>query len=615
MKQGDILGAYRSIDGGRIDLNLAGGLETDMAEATVFHEECHAWLSRTTALGVVQSMIEAEAQTAADLPYAKGRLRCAQVLAEKTRRVQEIFATNMELLKVQKLGGEAAQRRVFAGLPAEYQAYYLAMEPVHRMNIPVTSQMQAISALCACAMNVVLPPGSTQTAERMDEALRGARNPDVRLRAALDAFLETGKLPDDAVDMQQVQRMAEEAAPGLRTYIREGFAQAPGVLEALRERQKSGDPQALDREITDRMLRRVCLFSPSVSADAAWKPVDLADRAALLRPIAAEDGSFPYARLLVWQDGYREETVRTENLKARLRRCPFPFMLFSGYREAPALMAQYAGHAAVQTVIFQTQEECEDWLLEDRRLETVYVGEIRTAAGRSDICVLFFSLRESPGTIFVFPTLGCIRENLFGGTHLQARCVEADDRMFLRVFAALGDEVQIMRYLTGLMEMLLGRSWTEISRDPHFSRLINRLVETAFNSALASRRRDEIRVAASLPQKETRGEPFYCLMRFEGEINTGDTEMDGSAGLALLFLDRETAGDFARRFKRTGCAAGIDRIYWPYFYEMVQAQKGVVVLVQNGQPLIGRRIALDTIADWFGLPKGRDRSPPGPGGK
>ena len=59
MKQGDILGAYRSIDGGRIDLNLAGGLETDMAEATVFHEECHAWLSRTTALGVVQSMIEA----------------------------------------------------------------------------------------------------------------------------------------------------------------------------------------------------------------------------------------------------------------------------------------------------------------------------------------------------------------------------------------------------------------------------------------------------------------------------------------------------------------------------------------------------------------------------
>ncbi len=274
MKQGDILGAYRSIDGGRIDLNLAGGLETDMAEATVFHEECHAWLSRTTALGVVQSMIEAEAQTAADLPYAKGRLRCAQVLAEKTRRVQEIFATNMELLKVQKLGGEAAQRRVFAGLPAEYQAYYLAMEPVHRMNIPVTSQMQAISALCACAMNVVLPPGSTLTAERMDEALRGARNPDVRLRAALDAFLETGKLPDDAVDMQQVQRMAEEAAPGLRTYIREGFAQAPGVLEALRERQKSGDPQALDREITDRMLRRVCLFSPSVSADAAWKPVD-----------------------------------------------------------------------------------------------------------------------------------------------------------------------------------------------------------------------------------------------------------------------------------------------------------------------------------------------------
>ena len=133
--------------------------------------------------------------------------------------------------------------------------------------------------------------------------------------------------------------------------------------------------------------------APKLTLGVAWVAV----RAALLRPIAAEDGSFPYARLLVWQDGYREETVRTENLKARLRRCPFPFMLFSGYREAPALMAQYAGHAAVQTVIFQTQEECEDWLLEDRRLETVYVGEIRTAAGRSDICVLFFSLRESPG--------------------------------------------------------------------------------------------------------------------------------------------------------------------------------------------------------------------------
>ena len=74
---GEILGAYRSSGGGRIYLNPAGNLEAGAAAGTLFHEECHWWLSRTTALGVLQSAMEMALYASEDLAAAKQQIRCS----------------------------------------------------------------------------------------------------------------------------------------------------------------------------------------------------------------------------------------------------------------------------------------------------------------------------------------------------------------------------------------------------------------------------------------------------------------------------------------------------------------------------------------------------------
>ena len=114
---GEILGAYRSSGGGRIYLNPAGNLEAGAAAGTLFHEECHWWLSRTTALGVLQSAMEMALYATEDLAAAKQQIRCIQILAEKSREVQEIFATKQHLLKLQEVLGLLEAQRILLQLP------------------------------------------------------------------------------------------------------------------------------------------------------------------------------------------------------------------------------------------------------------------------------------------------------------------------------------------------------------------------------------------------------------------------------------------------------------------------------------------------------------------
>lgn len=121
MREERVLGAYCGLGGGRIYLDLMGSLETGTAESTLYHEQCHGWLGRTTELGFLQAALEMEAWLAEDEPYHRALLRWVQFLTEKTRTVQEVFATNMELLKVWGIpwqGGDApAVSGTSGGLP------------------------------------------------------------------------------------------------------------------------------------------------------------------------------------------------------------------------------------------------------------------------------------------------------------------------------------------------------------------------------------------------------------------------------------------------------------------------------------------------------------------
>ena len=79
--------------------------------------------------------------------------------------------------------------------------------------------------------------------------------------------------------------------------------------------------------------------------------------------------------------------------------------------------------------------------------------------------------------------------------------------------------------------------------------------------------------------------------------------MEGNSRAALLFPERETAERFARRYETGYTAVGVDRRYWPYFYEMVNSAGGMVVLALDPAGTRGEYVSVDRVAEHFGLPR------------
>lgn len=599
MREERVLGAYCGLGGGRIYLDLMGSLETGTAESTLYHEQCHGWLGRTTELGFLQAALEMEAWLAEDEPYHRALLRWVQFLTEKTRTVQEVFATNMELLKVWEYHGREEMLRLFQGLPEVYQMYYRTMSPVHVRGGDLPTQRQQISALCAWAMNAVLSPGEVKSLEGLEKALSGPNDPTDRLKAALDRFRQTGETPEVLLEEDRLLELAQEVAPRAERYLREGFHQLPQVLADLERRLERGEEQAVGEEMTRSLLRRASLFEPGRLGASHTAPVEPKGRGALLWRVADGEERWSYGRLLTWQGGYREETVSAGRLAERLEGCDAPILLYADQRACPDLLAAWKG---VRTVLFQTQEECESWLMAEGH-RSVYVGEGRAVAGQTDLRLLFFCLREAPETLWLFPTVSYIRDRLLERTGLTGRCVPAHRPGFLRLFGAFPDEGQILRHLQACLTLLLGRSWTEFLEDPKLCPLAASLGRTLGNSALRIKQKDYFRRLAALPLPETGGAPFFCLMRFDDEGNTGDTYLEGNSRAALLFPERETAERFARRYETGYTAVGVDRRYWPYFYEMVNSAGGMVVLALDPAGTRGEYVSVDRVAEHFGLPR------------
>ena len=600
---GEILGAYRSSGGGRIYLNPAGNLEAGAAAGTLFHEECHWWLSRTTALGVLQSAMEMALYASEDLAAAKQQIRCIQILAEKSREVQEIFATNQHLLKLQEVLGLLEAQRILLQLPPAYQGYWQVMEPVRRAGTSLKHQRQVIADLCVYAMAVILPPGSTGNPSQLCRALQGDRSPSVRLRKALDHFLKTGEVPVQAADDGQLLRSLQTEAGAISRELEEEFRQLPHLMKQLRAQATQYGTASLD--VSGRMLRRVCLFEPiRISAQETAAPPD-SDCAALLWRMTGSAPAFDYCHLLFWQNGYRQETLCGAQLADQGKSCHFPCLLFS---DAEALGNQAFSSfpaAVVKTVILQTLEECRQCFLTAGPVGTVYVGELQAASQQTGIRLLLFCRREDCKTIYLFPTISEIRDRLLEQTGWTAQCALADSRLFLRLFGAFSDEAQVFSYLKSCIQLLLGRSWKDLSQSPCLRPLVCHWGRSLFESALRIQPRDHFRRLASLPQRNTPGQPLFCLMRFEGDWNTGDTFVEGNTNSVLLFLSRDAAAAFAEHYAPAYTPAGIDRIYWPAFYEMILCQTGRAVLALNRAGTLGRHVMIQELAERLGLPAER----------
>lgn len=587
------LGSYSNFRGGRIYLNAALNAEVDSMFGTVQHETAHAWLMGTTMLGALEKLMYMEMLLSEDedKAYSKDRKACVSVLTEYTRAVQEIYANNMELLTIEKQLGHEEMLQALKQRPEEYQNYFMEMWPVHQSSLSPLEKQRHIHTMCCYAMNPTLEKESLRNAYALAKYLQGKDNPLQRLRYAILNYQKNGALPGQSIDELDILRYAEMVLKYSKPYLREAIENYDQILGNL-----SGEFVA---DIIDKlMMDKICLFEPAkICPKWSWDACEAVDAVFFVSRnilnLQEEDNFY----LIRYEGSYVVEAVNASELSRRIEKSISVCTLLSEFDIEKEQPKNFEQGQALLTVLLQTYEECAGWLRRNQGKNEICAGELRAVGNQTDISILLFSLRGKPEKVYAFPTLRAIRNRLLQEFGLENRCYQANETAFLFLFSWLKNELDILEYLQGLLQLLLDRSWTELSKNNTLHQFIASIGNNLANQALRFKRNDYYKVMAALPQKGTQKAPLFTLMRFKGERNTGDTYADSNSQAPYLFLSKAAAVEFAAHWANDLSCVGVDWIFWPYFKSMTAKGKVVLVLdVTNG---IGKLVNVEDIETLY----------------
>ena len=591
-----ILGSYHSWMGGRIYLNLLENMLNQSMAGSCLHEMAHAYLTGTTVLGTLQQVVQMEALLSEepDRRYSSACETCAKMLTERTRFVQEVHANNLELLTLEERLGQEEMLRALFSRPKDYQDYYMELLPVHRSGRPIREKLKAVSQLCAYAMNIPLPPQATLDPLVLAAWLNDKANPTLRLREAVKEYEKCGVLPEQDLDVEALFKFAETASVYVTPYLKDAAADFDRLMAGLTWESAT--------DLVNRQMReKVCLFDPAMLRPTRVSRLPEGEDRVLLvikgaRPLLDEKNFY---LVQYGGEGYVSMEAEPAELDKRLFRCISSCILLSEYdqeREAPQ---EFCAGQSVLTVLIQTSAACRRWLQKERELGCIFVGELRACCGQTDVSILFFCRRGAPRRIFVFPTLHVIGHELLQAFGLEDCCRHIGDRDFLKLFSCMDNELRMLQYLQGLLELLLGRGWKQMVENKALGQLAFGVGRSVLDSGIQFLRADHYKILAALPEKETKG-PLFTLMRFQGTRNTGDTFAEAKTHAPLLFSTKAEAEEFAARFAPEYTAVGIDEIYWPFFRAMMRERKQGVILVLDNKTLAGKLVDVDAVsAIWY----------------
>ena len=530
-----------------------------------------------------------------DEPYSRDRKACVAVLAEHTRAVQEIYANNMELLTIEKELGREEMLQALRHRPEEYQNYFMKLWPVHQSGRSLEEKQRHIHALCCYAMNPRLEKEALRHAYTLATCLRGNAGPLRRLQGAICAYQTDGILPEDRMDERDILRFAAETLKYVSPHLN-------GAIERYDELLESVSGASAADMVENWMMDKICLFDPAkIRPKRVWDEWDAEGTVFLAMRNVLNLQKEENFYLIGYQGAYVGQEVTGAELRRRMGKCASVCTLFSEFDPEKESMGEVEPGQALRTVLFLTYEECAGWL---RGLsgEAVRVGELGAAGDQTDLSILLFQLRGKPERVFVLLTLGAIRNRLFREFGLEDRCLQGSEEGFLSLVSWLKNEVDMLKYFRGLLQLLLGRGWEELLKSGTLRRFAAVIGGNLANQALRMKRPEHYRILAALPQKQTQAVPLFALMRFEGERNTGDTYGDPNFRAPLVFPSKASADAFSAYWASGFSGVGIDRIFWPYFKGM--AEKGRVILVVDAAERRGKVVRVEDLERIYGGEEG-----------
>ncbi len=614
-----MLGKYSFREGGSISIPMGPNMEMKTEASTQIHEMYHMHLMNLTNLGFVLQVLEMERlfSEGKDDTQNKRIEKYTQIISKRIHRVQEIYANNMELVWVREIGGLKSAKKCYDSKPKAYKEYCDFMNIItENKDLSYSDKQNWINTLCMYAMNICISSeyfiNALESDKKLIQYFNSENHPEKRLEKEIE-FYKKGIYIDlkDSFEQDMIGFISKIKERGIIKYIEHDFFTG---LNKLNENKLNGniinkkDIQQLNEEYYKAIEESIKVFDFStikVQRGISFigkKQISFFVFKKCMNLDKKSDNYYLIGHVIYQNEPiYIGAEVTSMELSQFLENVSCVAVSFYEYNVEKCCPKYFLAQEKPVIVLFDDYKTCYSWFGEELKKDEFLIGNLYDNTVNNFYTLLFFSRRNDPNTIFIFPTTKKLAERLIRDFELKHIEIYSNQINFLKILSCLDNEPNMLKVLQWLLSFLTNSKGEFLPLYDSAAKMNFDLTRTLLDSALRIKVKNYFKCLAALPTKNTIGKPFYALMEFDGENNTGSIKATTDEKLPIFFYSKQDATKWKDKYITadsditTYQVVGVDRRYWNTLKEFLLKINRKICVCFNTENALAKIIEVNDI--------------------
>lgn len=573
------LGHFDYREGGKIKLSINNNMRTDMGAFTEVHEINHMHLAYMTDLGFLLNALELERYLSSDenSEYSKIILKYIDVINNSMLYVQEVYANSIELLMAEKIVGFEFSRKLYDSKTDQYRHYCDVLNDV--LNKPTNTYMDKrlmINCICYFAFHLDFESEeflvALKSPMKLKHYLNGDNSPTKRMFKAIEILKNNQDIEIKPNGAQDIKSLVEKMSNmNLIKYSLNLLNKSIDQFCVEVEGNIKNDKKIIDQIMKDYellMLKKTKAFDFSKFKVIRDDSNKIAKQFLVIKNCISldniKDNFYTIEKGIINNKfNYIGREISKYDLNDSIKDSEFVMLISKEYDFTKNKPKYFEVQDKPLIVIFDDYFECSEWINNPNTIKDIYVGNLYDKTVKNFFTVLFFKPRIMEKTIFIFPTLSWLGDKMLEESGLENEVVYSNNNAFLRLISCFGNEPSMLKSMQGILSFITESKGDFLDLEDASTKLNYDTVSTLFGKVMEIKQQNYYEFYSSLPTKNTVAEPFYAIMTFKSNLNTGVmASIDKTNGI-VLFNSKLDAEEWRKaKFSKDDIVVGIDRFYW-----------------------------------------------------
>ena len=573
------LGHFDYREGGKIKLSINNNMSTNMGAFTEIHEINHMHLAYMTDLGFLLNALELERYLSSDenSEYSKIILKYLDVINNSMLYVQEVYANSIELLMAEKIVGFEFARKLYDSKTDQYRQYCDVLNDV--LNKPTNTYMDKrliVNCICYFAFYLDFESeeflGALKSPVKLKHYLTGDNEPTKRMFKAIEMLKNNRDIEIKSNGARDIKSFVEKMSNmNLIKYSLNSLKESIDQFCVEVERDIKNDKKIINQMMKDYellMLKKTKAFDFSKFKVIRDDSNKTSNQFLVIKNCLSldniKDNFYTIEKGIINNKfNYIGREISRDDLNDSIKDSEFVMLLSKEYDFTRNKPEYFEVQDKPLIVIFDDYFECSEWLNNPNTIKDIYVGNLYDKTVKNFFTVLFFKPRIMEKTIFIFPTLSWLGDKILEESGLENEVVYSNNESFLRLISCFGNEVSMLKSMQGIISFITQSKGNFSDFEDASTKLNYDIVRTLLSKVMDIKQQNYYEFQSSLPTKNTGAEPFYAIMTFKSNINTGIMAGSNKTNGILLFKSKLDAEEWRKaRFSKDDIVVGIDRFYW-----------------------------------------------------